>query len=218
MREIVSLDKLDHLFRQAAQGKSKAARTRAHNELMRLSRLYADRANKRMQALEKAGLTGSPAYKNAKSFLSMEGLKRFSGSEKRLSKANLQAMRGFLGAESSTLKGARKERKRSVDTLRERIPALKGWTDREIEGLQEFLGGEEVQVFLNLYPASKQVVERMAVIMEEGEKKKLEDLFAEYRKYIDSIEEGAEQVEGLSNVEIAREFNKLYESVEKRRR
>ena len=218
MRGVLSLEKLDRLFYVMQHGKSKGARTRAHNELLRTAQKYADRANKRLKALEKAGLTGSPAYKNAMSFLAGEGLKRFSGSAKRLSKATMQALRGFLGSETSTTRGARVERKRSIDTLRANIPTLKGWTDREIERLQEFLGGEEVQIFLNLYPDSGKVVESMATIMEEGEKKKLEDLFDEYAKYIEGIESGAEEVEGLSNVQIMREFNNLYESVAKRRR
>lgn len=213
---IPTLEEIDRLYAQMESGKTKSVRTRATRELFALEKVLARRANERMRSLEKAGLESSPAYRQAAAYLETKDRKRFS--ENKLTKSELFALRGFLGSSTSTLRGAREATQRSIDTLRERIPQLKGWTDREIKNLQQFLGYESVSIFLSLYGQSKDAVEKMAVIIRQGEEKELKRLFAEYQKYLDDIGTDIDKPRGLSNVQIQKEFSKLYESIDKRKR
>ena len=213
---IPTLEEIDRLYMQMNKSTSKSVRTRARNRLLLFEEVLARRANQRMRSLEKAGLESSPAYRQAAAYLETKDRKRFS--ENKLSQSELYALRGFLGASTSTIRGAHEATKRSIDTLRERIPQLASWTDREIKNLQEFLGYESVSTFLSLYGQSKDAVEKMAVIIRQGEEKELKKLFDDYQKYLDDIGTDIEKPRGLSNVQIQKEFSKLYESIDKRRR
>ena len=56
------------------------------------------------------------------------------------------------------------------------------------------------------------------MIIRQGEEKELKKLFDDYQKYLDDIGTDIEKPRGLSNVQIQKEFSKLYESIDKRRR
>lgn len=218
MIRLPDISKIDRLFELVEVGKSKGARTRARNELRSILNKLSSIANARMRSLESAGLAEqSPSYRAAQAFTERHGRRRFSTSAK-TTKAEFYALRTFLGSETSTLRGARAMRNKSISRLRDRYPQLEGWTDREIEELQEFMGHQGVAEYFSLYPDSDPVVEQLIDVIEGGEYKKAKQIFDEYAKYLRSVERGDEETSGLTNVQVRNAFNDLYESIDRRKR
>lgn len=91
-----------------------------YSELLKEARLLAERGNKRLLRLERAGMTGSPAYRavvhsGAKSSSRSSGAKvRFTKSDpknERVLRARINAMRTFLEAPTSTQTGYKELKK-----------------------------------------------------------------------------------------------------------
>lgn len=91
-----------------------------YDALLKQYKLLVERANKRLLRLEKAGMTGSPAYRSvvhsgAKASARSSGVKvRFTKSNpknERVLKMRMNAVQGFLGSETSTREGYRELKK-----------------------------------------------------------------------------------------------------------
>lgn len=95
------------------------------DEALAQYRLLADRANKRLAALEKAGMTRGSAYRSGvRAAAAMrEGAKRFTlatPKSGRVLKARLNAVRGFLSDTTSTPTGVRAVAAKTAKTIKQR--------------------------------------------------------------------------------------------------
>ncbi len=229
---LIDINIINHLYDVATGGRSKSARTRAERKLGEILGKEIDRANQRMRELEKQGLDYGPAYDAASEYLEQHGRKRFKrpGKNQTVREKYEEALRArqFLASKTSTVTGQKAEIKKRNDTFRERWPELtENMDDKELEDFQRFLGTPGLGDYLDAFYDSGDQIEFLGELFEaanEDEKQmdEIKGLFAEYEAFSKWREENPladiSEREGLTHRELVMELDKIYESIEKRRR
>lgn len=223
------------IFEVASKGRSKAARTRAYNQIYKEMLRQSRRANARMLALEKKDRAYGQAYDVASTYLEGKGRKRFSPNAKNLNDLKVEYLRinAFLRSSESTIRGQIKIEKKRIATYREkyswvnenghRVSAFNGISDKEMVEFFKFLGNQSVTEYLSFYNDSSEQVEQLAELFkEDSRKQKLMDLFEDYQKTLKWLEENPDTLPSdnphIAFSELREELNTLYESARKRRR
>lgn len=113
-----------------------------------ISARLSKRANTRLRALEKEGLTSGKAYQRAKYFLSEDQNREYFSQSKKLTgdelKENLERVSDFLNNPQSTLTYER-ERRAGFEKMEDIFPEDFGGTERK--SLRDFLSSEAWQEF-----------------------------------------------------------------------
>lgn len=218
------VNRIRKLVNTAKVGKSKGARTRARNELVKQLVSDAKKANSRLAALRSAGLDYGSAADSAEHWLGQQGRRRFSQSTRQSvddMEEELLRLRAFLFSPQSTVGGQRRINKKRVDSFRDAGLVPEDMTDDDIEDFQRFLGNMSVQEYLSFYADSDDTVEALSELFKSDEDK-VRDLFEEYEAFLKWREDNplasAEEAPGLSFSEVKKEIDTLYEDLAKRRR
>ena len=218
------VNRIRRLVNTAKAGKSKGARTRARNELVKQLISDAKKANSRLAALRREGLDYGSAADSAEHWLGQQGRRTFSQSTRQSiddMEEELLRLRAFLSSPQSTVGGQRRINKKRVDSFRDADLVPEDMTDEDVEDFQKFLGNMSVQEYLSFYAESDDVVEALADLFEDDDEK-VKDLFDQYKAFLEWREDNpftsAEEAPGLSFSEVKEEIDKLYEDLTKRRR
>ena len=218
------VNRIRKLVNTARVGKSKGARTRARNELVKQLISDAKKANSRLAALRREGLDYGSAADSAEHWLGQQGRRTFSQSTRQSIDAmeeELLRLRAFLSSPQSTVGGQRRINKKRVDSFRDANLVPEDMTDSDVEDFQRFLGNMSVQEYLSFYAESDDAVEALADLFDDDDGK-VQDLFVQYKAFLkwreDNPFSSAEKAPGLSFSEVKEEIDKLYEDLTKRRR
>ena len=218
------VNRIRKLVNTARVGKSKGARTRARNELVKQLISDAKKANSRLAALRREGLDYGSAADSAEHWLGQQGRRTFSQSTRQSIDAmeeELLRLRAFLSSPQSTVGGQRRINKKRVDSFRDANLVPEDMTDSDVEDFQRFLGNMSVQEYLSFYAESDDAVEALADLFADDDGK-VQDLFVQYKAFLkwreDNPFSSAEKAPGLSFSEVKEEIDKLYEDLTKRRR
>ena len=219
-------NELRDLFVKATTNKyTPAERKAAKQKLLEIAEEQRAEANERLVDLRASGYDYGQAYDTAQNYIEQHYGDRAKSFHKERSLGNIysQALQvsSFLNSKQSTIKGQKAIEKARFKTFREKSPALAKMKAKDLREFLRFLGNTSAGDYLNFYDDSGDQREMIAEMWEdEGKREKLNELLAQYQKYTEEIENGAEptEAEGLSASELREELYALYTSPEKRKR
>lgn len=245
--KLPSIEHIRHLYVQQRKGRSKAARTRARNELLEITRNLQKTANSRLRTLRQSDYAYGSVYDTTENYLEQKGKQYFTlPTEAKRGRINPQTgekyplsnetyaytlrLQSFVASKETTITGQREIEKKRFETYRQNFPFARDMSDGELRNFLRFLGNSGVHEYLDYFgEASGDEVEELADIYARAnmdEVQKLNFLFDEFAQY----EKAAKQVEAgtinkipdfLSNYNFSslrKELSNLYESIEKRTR
>lgn len=235
-----SAERIRHLYVMQTKGKSKSARTRARNELEALAREMQRTANSRLKRLQQSQYAYGSVYDTTMQYLQSTGRKSFTLPEELKRGGDIGAqgyhyilrLRGFLRSKETTISGQKEIEKKRFDTFRSN-PIYGDMADNmsnaELRGFLKFLGNSGVDDYLDVFGGNSgdEVEELMQqyTYADEVERMQMEELFKQFKRFTEwqnKVQAGLSTQKPtddmLSFSELRGELNKLYESIEKRRR
>ena len=242
-----SVEHLRHLYVQQRKGKSKAARTRARNELVQLTKRMQSTANRRLREIRASDFAYGSTYDMTENYLEQKGDRYFKlPTEARRGRTNTETgekypltnetynyairLQSFLASKETTVSGQRRIEKDRFATYRANFPYANEMSDGVLRDFLKFLGNSGVKDYLDYYgEASGDEVEELADIFAhstEEEDEKLKQLFSDYAKYADAAEKVKrgelqsipKELRQYKFSNLRKELDTLYESIEKRSR
>ena len=236
-------ERIRHLYVMQSKGKSKAARTRARNELEALTREMQKTANRRLKRLQSSNYAYGTVYDTTMQYLSQTGRKAFTlpadirrGREQIGAEAYHYALRlrGFLRSKETTISGQKAIEQKRFATFR-RNPTFgnlaSSMSDAQLRDFLKFMGNAGVDEYLDVFGGkSGDEVEDLMYQFERAdssERARMEDLFKQYQTWADYQAEIAKYGEDAvpipddsmkSYSELRKDLGALYEDISKRRR
>lgn len=235
-------ERLRHLYVMQNKAKSQSARTRAANELQRLTKEMQRQANSRLRALRASDYAYGTVYDTTETYLEQRGQRYFNLSPDLRTKGGkaqpiqaegyelAQRLRRFLGSPETTIRGQKLTERVRFNTYRNYYPFAKEMNDSELRSFLKFLGNSGVGDYLAYFgEASGDEVEELADMWvrsgtEEQEKvKELFERFADFQKTAKAVEKGLVSdkelfTKDMDFTRLRKELNSVYESIEKRHR
>lgn len=245
MVKLPSVEHVRHLYVMQRTAKSRSARTRARNELLKITKSLQGTANRRLYALRKSNYAYGTTYDTTAQYLEQRGIKNFAlPTEARRGRINKNTgekypltnetydytlrLLGFLHSKETTITGQKAIEKKRFGTYRERYTFASEMTDNDLRDFLRFLGNAGVDEYLDYYgEASGDEMEEIETIFEKANKEERKSLaglfedFNEFQKQTREVQDGkrADVDAGLPNFTTLRnELKKTYEDITKRER
>lgn len=177
----ISYEHTTDLLRKARSGSTQAIR-----ELLTIRSKAGDTANKRLRALESAGMTEGSAHERAsayfketssgRSFRTGKSLKKITkdlGKGLKELKRDIEELRGFLGSKLSTPTGVLSSREKRWETFSKKKtvdgrPVIIGATDRQKDAFLRYLGSAQGQKLKRSFKSSDDWVEFLLTMRTAG--------------------------------------------------
>lgn len=237
--QIPSAERLRHLFVMQSKGASKAARTRARNELKEITRNLQRVANRRLRNLAQSDYAYGSVYETTMQFFEQTGRKSFTLPKDLRANAPQDIgaaayhyalrVRAFVASPETTITGQKAIEKKRFETFRYSFPEAQDMSDAELRGFLRFMGNSGLDAYLDVYGgySGEEVEELLHNYMQGGEsdRDRMKEIFEEYAKFAEQeqllragrISEIPDNV-GIDFKTARDQLSALYESIEKRRR